>query len=113
MAQVRQTVTTSFYTSTIRESERIEAEGLKKTTYLSLRKDGPLKNYPLVSQKSKFTTSEFKEIDKILANRQDMIGAQKPEGKDLSKNVWKRDMICSFYRQSLYNDLKRPPIRYD
>ena len=45
-----------------RESMRMENEGMKRSDYFSLRKEGPLKNYPLASQRSNFDSSEFKVL---------------------------------------------------
>jgi len=44
-----------------------------------LKKDGPLKAYPLTAQRSNFTSSEFNDTAKLFVNRKDMIGQQKVE----------------------------------
>jgi len=49
-----------------RQSSKMEEEAARKSDYFSLRKDGPLKNYPMVSQRSNYETSEFKLLDKLL-----------------------------------------------
>jgi hypothetical protein len=33
---------------------------------MGLKYDGPLKNYPMVSNRSRFTESEFKDIEKLM-----------------------------------------------
>jgi len=109
LAEVRQTASNSFYKRSILLSRKIEEDGLRKTNYLSLRKEGPLKNYPLAAQKANYQISEFREIDKVLMNKKPIIGrVDKALSTATDKNqVWKRDMICSFYRQSLYSDMRR------
>lgn len=57
--------TTKF--TAFRESLRLENEGMKKTNYFSLSKEGPLRNYPLASQRCNFMSSEFKVLDKLFA----------------------------------------------
>ena len=39
------------------KSQQIEEEGLKRSGNFSSAKDGPLKNYPMASQRSHFTDS--------------------------------------------------------
>ena len=51
----KKTVKSNF--TAFRESMRMENEGLKRSNYFSLRKEGPLKNYPLASQRSNFASS--------------------------------------------------------
>ena len=75
LEQIRQTATNSFYKSSLRESERIEAEGLQRTTYLSLKKEGPLKHYPLPAQRSNFPCSEFRDLDRVFAERKGLPAA--------------------------------------
>jgi hypothetical protein len=110
LEKIRQTATTSFYKSSLRESERIEAEGVRKSTYLSLKKEGPLKNYPLPAQRCNFPASEFRDIDRlILTDLKAPLPAQdQPMGRS-DRGVWKRDMISSFYRQTIYGSLRRQP----
>jgi hypothetical protein len=92
----------------MRESERIEAEGLRRSTYLSLKKEGPLKNYPLPAQRSNFPSSEFRDLDKLLADRKALPNPSLESGLGRTdQGVWKRDMISSFYRQSVYGSLRR------
>lgn len=47
----------------------MEKNGTKGLNYFTLRKEGPLKCYPMASQRSNFNTSEFKILDKLLATR--------------------------------------------
>jgi hypothetical protein len=62
-------VTNKKFFNTFKESNRMEEDGMKRSNYFSLRKDGPLKMYPMASQRSNFLTSEFKILDKVLASR--------------------------------------------
>lgn len=97
-----------------RESIRLEEEGARRSDYFSLRKAGPLKMYPMVSQRSSHVSSEFKILDKLLQTR-------KQVGKETSKRsnpirdngVWRRDMMSSFYRQSFFQSLRRNPESID
>jgi CRP-like cAMP-binding protein len=41
----------------LRESQRIEEEGLNKTNYFTLTKEGPLKHYPMASKRANFIDS--------------------------------------------------------
>lgn len=51
----------TFY-SNQKESQRLEEEGTKKWDYLKLCREGPLKRYPLIAQRSQYISSEFKEV---------------------------------------------------
>ena len=57
-----------FSTGKTSLSQQIEEEGLRKTQGFSF-KDGPLKNYPMASQRCNFTDSEFREIERLNKNR--------------------------------------------
>lgn len=70
--EIRQSTTNKFFNNTFKESLKMEAEGMKRSDYFSLRKDGPLKMYPMASQRSNFISSEFKILDKLLATRKEV-----------------------------------------
>lgn len=70
--EIKQTTTSKFFSNTFKESLKLEAEGTKRSNYFSLRKEGPLKMYPMVSQRSNFISSEFKLLDKLLATRKEV-----------------------------------------
>ena len=62
---------TSKFTA-FKESLRLENEVMKRTDYFSLRKEGPLKNYPLASQRCNFMSSEFKILDKLFEGKKEV-----------------------------------------
>jgi hypothetical protein len=112
LAEVRQTASISFYKRSILLSRKIEEEGLRRTNYLSLRKEGPLKNYPLAAQKANYQVSEFREIDKLMMNNARPVVVGRTEkamstGSETNQ-VWRRDMIRSFYRQTMRRSSEKP-----
>ena len=93
-----------------RESSKMEEQGVKKSDYFSLRKAGPLKVYPMVSQRSNYLSSEFKILDKLLLSRKEVGKESKKISNPIRDNgIWRRDMLSSFYRQSFFESVKRNP----
>ena len=67
-----QTMMSKGQSCNFRESMRMEEEGMKRSDYFSLRKEGPLKNYPMASQRSNFISSEFKILDRLLHKKEEL-----------------------------------------
>ena len=106
---VRRITKTGNFTA-FRESSRMEEQGVKKSDYFSLRKAGPLNMYPMASQRSNFMSSEFKILDKLLLSRKEVGKESKEMHNHTRENgVWRRDMMSSMYRQSLFELMRRNP----
>lgn len=70
--EIKQSTTKKFFSNTFKDSLKLEAEGTKRSNYFSLRKEGPLKMYPMASQRSNYISSEFKLLDRLLATRKEV-----------------------------------------
>lgn len=53
-----------------RKSQKMENEGHARNRYLSLTRDGPIKSFPMVSQRAKFGESEFKDLSRLERNKE-------------------------------------------